>query len=142
MWAKIGPKTPKIVKIYISQTSGQLIDPWRWMQDLTYYGWSETCISLRQPEISKKYIFFVLWGLYNDKLAWFSIYCETPVVYSWLTPQNDHEDWFNVDIIKYVYPSDNRKCPKMYFFVLLSLIKWSFKSWPTLKFVIVPRNQY
>ena len=41
---------------------------------------------------------------------------EPLIVESWLTPQNDHQNEFTIGVLRYVYPSDNRKCPKNVFF--------------------------
>ena len=45
-----------------------------------------------------------------------SISHEPLVVESWLTPQNDWKTWFTIGILKYVYLSGSRKCPKKSFF--------------------------
>ena len=37
---------------------------------------------------------------------------ESLAIESWLTPQNDHKTWFNIVVFRYMYLSDNRKCPK------------------------------
>ena len=51
-----------------------------------------------------------------------SIFHEVLVIESWLTPQNDRKTWFTMGALRYVYPSENRKCPKKTFFCFWGLI--------------------
>ena len=73
-----------------------------------------------------KILFFCFLGLYNDKIGWFFVSRDPPVVLSWLTPQNDRKNAFTMDVVRYVYPSDNRKCPKSTFFVVLGGLKFLY----------------
>ena len=67
-----------------------------------------------------KNIIFCFWGLFNDKIAWFSVSRELPVVKNWLIPQNDNKNGFTMNVLRYLYASDNRKCPKNEFFYFFS----------------------
>ena len=59
-----------------------------------------------------------------------SIPREPLVVESWLTALHDSKIWFTMGVLRYVYPSDNRKYPKNNFF-FLGLIWWNFKIFHT-----------
>ena len=63
-----------------------------------------------------------------------SISHEPLVVETWLNPQNDLKTWFTVNVLRYVYLSDPRKCPKnaYFFFVFWGLNMMKLHGFPYL----------
>ena len=83
---KLGPKAPKLNKINIFPTAGcgELVDPSKWPQHLTCYGYSKKCIFLRLLKVLKNAVFCFL-DPYNGIFSSFSVSCELLVIESWLT---------------------------------------------------------
>ena len=51
-----------------------------------------------------------------------SISCEPLAIESWLTSQNNSKNWFTMSVPNNVCPLDNRKCPKMTFYLVFFLV--------------------
>ena len=108
--------------MHISRTTGRIkfFDLSRWPQDLIYYGFSWTCIPLRQPEVPKN-TFFCIFGAFQwlnfmiFHISWNAGRKKLVDSSEWT------QEWIYYGYSKVCYSSGNRKCPKTPFFVFWTL---------------------
>ena len=79
-------------------------------EDPSFGGCSMICIPFRQPEVPLKCV-FVIFGARNPPNYTKSVSHEPDVVESQLTTQKKRKTQVIGGVLRYVYPSDNRKCP-------------------------------
>ena len=104
----LGPYNDEVVWILYLMNHWSLVDFSKWLQEWIYYKCSKICITLRQPKNTlKMYFFFFFLQPYITKLHAFP-YLRKMGHIKFVDP---------LIFVRYVYLSDDRKCPNNVFFV-------------------------